>query len=160
MGFIVVFRDTPETNSHGGLLLFQEQISTIYHQGHYYHDWGPWKTIALATPPQEFDLPLAEGWSAMPSCKASYFKTQESVVYVTLNVVPDHAIVSQETICVLPVGFRPAHMIKVPVVAIMQDGTNDVGYCDIDSNGIVQIYNITGEVFELEISIATFVAAD
>ena len=115
--------------------------------------------FATATKPQEFDLPLAEGWSAMPSCKASYFKTQESVVYVTLNVVPDHAIASQETICTLPAGFRPAHMIKVPVVAIMQDGTNDVGYCDIDSNGIVQIYNITGEVFELEISIATFVAA-
>ena len=122
--------------------------------------WQGWELVAPATKPQEFNLPLAEGWSAMPSCKASYFKTQESVVCVTLNVVPDHAIASQETICILPASFRPAHLIKVPVVAIMQDGTNDVGYCDIDLNGIVQIYNITGEVFELEISIATFVAAD
>src|SRR5699024_2026766 len=39
--------------------------------------WSEWKTLATATPPQEFDLPLAEGWTGL----AKYYKTQENICF-------------------------------------------------------------------------------
>lgn len=123
MGFIVVFRDTPETNSHGGLLLFQEQISTIYHQGHYYHDWGPWKTIALATPPQEFDLPLAEGWTGL----AKYYKTQANICFIELDILKNATIQNGEVLATLPEGFRPSYLRMQPAIVYSPHGSTTIG---------------------------------
>lgn len=72
----------------------------------YKHDsiWYPWKKIATATPPQEYDLPLAEGMSG--TCK--YSKTQEDLVIVTFSIdVDENTTCADNTLIgTLPAGFR------------------------------------------------------
>ena len=145
MGFIVVFRNTPETNSHGGLLLFQEEISTIYHQGHYYHDWGPWKTIALATTPQEFDLPLVDGFVHYdPGTKSTYSKSQEGLVVVHFycKKADGTDIVQNDTIAMLPEGFHPSANVHIPANVSFDGGSvysQDVATAVADPTGRVWI---------------------
>lgn len=145
MGFIVVFRDTPETNSHGGLLLFQEKISTIYHQGHYYHDWGPWKTIDLATPPQEFDLPLVgEFVHYDPVTKSTYSKSQEGLVVVHFycKKADGTDIVQNDTIAMLPEGFHPSANVHIPANVSFDESSvysQDVATAIADPTGRVWI---------------------
>lgn len=158
MGFIVVFRDTPETNSHGGLLLFQEQIGTIYHQGHYYHDWGPWEAIATATPPQEFSLPLSAGWETQSGGDAKYFKTQEDIVHVSMNVKSNAAVAAGDTIATLPAGFRPATQLKIPIICkVSGQGALKFGHFDVGHDGGIRIYDaVTGSEIVTEIAVAPF----
>lgn len=66
--------------------------------------WQDWKQIVLATPPQEFDLPLAEGWSGW----AKYSKDQFGRVLVFGLVAKSTALISGDVIGTLPEGFRPS----------------------------------------------------
>lgn len=62
--------------------------------------------IATATPPQEFDLPLAEGYTQNNGCK--YSKDQFNVVRVTFNLSKSAGtIAGGEVVATLPAGFRP-----------------------------------------------------
>lgn len=68
--------------------------------------WQDWKQIVLATPPQEFDLPLAEGYTQNNGCK--YSKDQFNVVRVTFNLSKSAGtIAGGEVVATLPAGFRP-----------------------------------------------------
>ena len=62
--------------------------------------------LATATPPQEFDLPLAEGYTQNNGCK--YSKDQFNVVRVTFNLSKSAGtIAGGEVVATLPAGFRP-----------------------------------------------------
>lgn len=68
--------------------------------------WTGWKPLATATPPQEFDLPLAEGYTQNNGCK--YSKDQFNVVRVTFNLSKSAGtIAGGEVVATLPAGFRP-----------------------------------------------------
>lgn len=72
--------------------------------------WFPWMPLATAAPPQEHDLPLAEGWTA--GRKTKFSVSQESLVLVTFGVwgpanTSDRAVIAQ-----LPPGFRPGELIS------------------------------------------------
>lgn len=68
--------------------------------------WSGWQPIATATPPQEFDLPLAEGYTQNNGCK--YSKDQFNVVRVTFNLSKSAGtIAGGEVVATLPAGFRP-----------------------------------------------------
>lgn len=89
--------------------------------------------LALATPPQEFDLPLAEGWSGT----AKYFKTQEEICVVFLDIVKNAAISNWEVLATLPEAFRPSYNKNVSAsvyapsssttIGVALDGTISVG---------------------------------
>ena len=65
-----------------------------------------WRKLATATPPQEFDLPLAEGYTQNNGCK--YSKDQFNVVRVTFNLSKSAGtIAGGEVVATLPAGFRP-----------------------------------------------------
>lgn len=66
----------------------------------YLMEWKPWVEIATATPPQEYDLTLAEGLSGT----AKYSKDQFGYVHVRGRVV---GVSVGKTISFLPEGFRP-----------------------------------------------------
>ena len=66
--------------------------------------WRAWTKTALATPPQEFDLPLADGWSGW----AKYSKDQFGRVLVYGLVAKSTALISGDVIGTLPEGFRPS----------------------------------------------------
>ena len=68
--------------------------------------WGPWVQIATATPPQEYDLPLAAGWSTEGRCR--YYKNQFNVVTIELDVNSESYTGGKYSlVATLPEGFRP-----------------------------------------------------
>lgn len=70
------------------------------------NQWIGWKLQALATPPQEFDLPLAEGYTASGGCK--YSKDQFGIVRVVGNINKSSGTFASNTpFATLPAGFRP-----------------------------------------------------
>ena len=68
----------------------------------------------LTTPPQEFDLLLAEGYVAGAS-GAFYSKTQDGIVTITISDVQraDGLGLASGIIATIPVGFRPNRLISV-----------------------------------------------
>ena len=76
--------------------------------------WTEWSRLATATKPQEFDLPLAEGVSAVSS---AYWKDQFGVVTGHFNVlVSSSQTGSSPVIATLPEGFRPSRQANATAV--------------------------------------------
>lgn len=98
--------------------------------------------VAVAAPPQMYDLPLAEGFSTWGiGCK--YYKTQENIVVIHINVETDHVQTAGEEIVIgsLPVGFRPGgHVLSAAYCNHYNDLTAKPGYifCDYTGNVIVR----------------------
>lgn len=76
-------------------------------------------SLATATPPQEFDLPLAEGITAHSPC--TYCKTQEEIVLMRINFLTTSQLTESNQIAVLPVGFRPEKLVEM--LAYINNGT-------------------------------------
>lgn len=73
-----------------------------------------WIKLAPATSPQEFDLPLAEGLSAVSS---AYWKDQFGVVTGHFNVLASSPQTgSSPVIATLPEGFRPSRQANATAV--------------------------------------------
>lgn len=97
--------------------------------------WGEWVEFVTATPPQEYDLPLAEGITALQPC--TYYKNQFSEV--TLGGCISGSVSDGATIATLPEGFRPDHPIERPA-AFTASGNRYAGSVFIAANGIVSIH--------------------
>lgn len=70
-----------------------------------------WLYFSTATPPQEFDLPLASGFTnADVGIKSRYSKDQMGQVFVDLAVSGSINANTITTIATLPEGFRPSYI--------------------------------------------------
>lgn len=94
-----------------------------------------YKTGATATPPQEYDLPLSEGITALQPC--TYYKNQFGEV--TLGGCTSGSVSDGATIATLPEGFRPDHPIEHPAT-FTTSGNQYAGSVFITANGIVSIH--------------------
>ena len=97
--------------------------------------WQDWKQIVLATPPQEFDLPLAEGVTALQPC--TYWKNQFGEV--TIGGCTSGAVSDGSTIATLPEGYRPSRYVERPAT-FTEGGSRFAGSVFIDTAGIVTIH--------------------
>lgn len=88
--------------------------------------WGAWKQIPTATPPQEFALPLADGVSDLAGYKNTYSKDQFGIVRVWFSVHFESIPSSGAHVFVLPEGFRP-----------------DFICCSAAILSVVEYYNVT-----------------
>lgn len=70
--------------------------------------WSGWQPIATATPPQEFDLPLASGFSNFDNITSAYWKNQFGEMTVILHAKKEQPISDVEIAAYLPAGFRPS----------------------------------------------------
>ena len=75
--------------------------------------WSGWQPIATATPPQEFDLPLAEGWNGW----VKYSKDQFGRVLVYGLVAKSTALLSGDVIGTFPEGFRPSRTCPMTITS-------------------------------------------
>lgn len=89
----------------------------------------------LATPPQEFDLPLADGITALQPC--TYYKNQFSEV--TIGGCTSGSVSDGATIATLPTGFRPDHPVERPAT-FTSNGNRYAGTVIITANGVVSIH--------------------
>lgn len=90
--------------------------------------------IATATPPQEYDLPIAVGWNVISSAK--YCKTQENVVLINCSI--EHQTTPQNiTITTLPIGFHPKFNINIPCQIMASNGDRYCGDISIGTDGVI-----------------------
>lgn len=94
-----------------------------------------WTYIPIITPPEEYDLPLADGITALQPC--TYYKNQFSEV--TLGGCTSGSVSDGVTIATLPEGFRPDHPIERPAT-FTANGNRYAGSVFITANGIVSIH--------------------
>ncbi len=83
--------------------------------GNWSNDLGftGWESSATATPPQEFDLPLADGFDSAGNASI-YWKDQFGIVRVYVAVLKNSGtITNNEILGTLPEGFRPKHNFAV-----------------------------------------------
>lgn len=97
-------------------------------------NWTGWRQYATATPPQEYDLPLLDGWTNID--RSTYFKTQENVVVLTLSAQYISGVITGEScVATLPEGYRPTKTIPA-LCGISATGT-ETGYIKVDASGNV-----------------------
>ena len=100
--------------------------------------WGKWEPIATATPPQEYDLPLAEGWAEKDGNTCRYAKTQEDMCVVTFKAIPNTANQGGDTMfATLPAGFHPSKLVHG--VCTRTDFSNDGIALWVNSDGTLHI---------------------
>lgn len=117
--------------------------------------WSQWEPIATATPPQVFDLPLAEGITALQPC--TYWKNQFGAVTIGGTAEKSNGVADLTTIATLPESFRPAKNVERPAT-LSGGGSRYAGSVLIGSNGSVRIHTPT--TANVVTFAATFLAAD
>lgn len=98
-----------------------------------------WVPYAPATPPEEYDLPLAEGISNDGTGKNVYWKDQFNQVHILLFVSNQNPIAPGGTIATLPAGFRPSAQLILSGGILFNSERNS---CSINvySNGELKYY--------------------
>lgn len=127
--------------------------------------WSEWKTLATATPPQEFDLPLAEEMQPLPACGSNkYWKNQFNEVTLTLSVTKTdmntNDIPNGAFLATLPAGFRP--LTPVSGAAYVDRGEDDnvyPGFIIINPDGSVRLFQAKQGPCSIVIASTSFVAA-
>lgn len=114
--------------------------------------WTEWSRLATATKPQEFDLPLAEGVTALQPC--TYWKNQFGDV--TIGGCAANGISDNITIATLPTGFRPAKAVERPAT-LSGGGERYAGSVLIGTDGAIRIR--TPATTNAVVFGATFIAA-
>lgn len=110
--------------------------------------WTGWQPLATATPPQEFDLPLAEGMSVGYPC--TYYKNQFNevkIVGAAKGNLSDGVLLAT-----LPEGFRPSGACDRPVLFTIS-GSSFGGTLHVSTNGEIRCFtllrNVTDVYFEM-----------
>lgn len=98
-----------------------EYSPPLYERMYNGSNWTKWGQIALATPPQEFDLPLASGWSNYSGMRSRYWKNQFDEVSVVVDISNPNTVSHGAVVATLPEGFRPAAAFDAPT--IIYDGS-------------------------------------
>lgn len=116
--------------------------------------WTGWMRLATATPPQEYDLPLADGITEVHPC--IYRKNQFGLVFVGGAASGD--ITDGVVIATLPVGFCPTKNVERPATFVASSGTRTAGSVVVMTDGRILAYS-AGEVTNV-IFAADFFATD
>lgn len=101
-------------------------------------EWTEWVPQANATPPQEYDLPLAVGISNYAT--SVYHKNQFNEVSVRVSISATNAIQNGATIATLPEGFRPAKAIDTDATSYVSGSSWFACRLVIQPSGAVQVY--------------------
>ena len=92
-------------------------------------------SLSTTTPPQEYDLPLADGFSVWGVC--SYFKTQDNIVTLNVNISNTLVTAGNEVIIGnLPAGFRPIGNVIAAAYC------NGAGCIYIDYLGVIRMRGV------------------
>lgn len=96
-----------DSATYAGFVLVRKNINNA--------GWTAWYRFATTTTPQQFDLPLADGWEIKNYAK--YWKNQEGEVSLFFRIGKSSGEIAQGVISTLPVGFRPAVPVHAAAIA-------------------------------------------
>ena len=137
----------------------------------YGNKWTGWTKISTATPPQEYDLPLAEGCNPYPASAGNqwactYSKDQFGIVRLCARLTTQNAIAATGTlIATIPAGFRPLKAFSVVCrVQLPGSGSQILTIADVDMYGQIKLFNVEANANSGTVSLVlppcSFVAAD
>lgn len=101
--------------------------------------WTDWIHIATATPPQEYDLPLAEG--LIQSSASWYSMDQFNQVHVhgAISAGSSGSLGWDTLVATLPEGYRPS--VKIEAAATFDsDGTSGCGAVAVSEDGTIKAF--------------------
>ena len=121
-------------------LLLLDNRGGVWVQSYDGLSWNEWRRLATATPPQEYDLPLADGIVARDSgCK--YSKTQNNICTMSISCEKStDGLLPEMTIATLPEGYRPAHYTESTAYAATSDYSAYPAAIRIWENGEIKIW--------------------
>lgn len=90
-------------------------------------------------PPQEYDLPLMEGWEKYGTCR--YSKDQMGIVriYASVKYTGDTASQNVRSVSIMPAGYRPMEYIAYNVL-VNYNGSQTIGAATINTDGSVLLH--------------------
>ena len=113
----------------------QGYIESFTNEMQYDGTWTGWVKNTTATPPQEYPLPLTEGFTPITPC--TYRKNQFSEVFVggsTGGTITDGTVIAT-----LPEGFRPKQIVERPATFAVS-GAQAAGSVTIMPDGNVSVH--------------------
>ena len=113
----------------------QGYIESFTNEMQYDGTWTGWVKNTTATPPQEYPLPLTEGFTPITPC--TYRKNQFSEVFVggsTGGTITDGTVIAT-----LPEGFRPKQTVERPATFAVS-GSQAAGSVTIMPDGNVSVH--------------------
>lgn len=120
-------------------------------------NWSVWVKIATATPPTEYDLPLASGWSA---ARLKYLKTQDGMVTLDgYDITSGSTGTGAWKIATLPAGHRPGNAVFAVVTNYTTDAMTTVSELIINQDGNVFLHRTDTSATKHAVCV-TFRAAD
>lgn len=102
-------------------------------------DWVDWQQVAIAAPPQEFDLPLESAFQNFLQERSVYRKDQFGVVNLDISVQPVSEIAVDTVIAYLPEGFRPAKNKRAAAIAVTPENECIAFPLFVGTSGMVSI---------------------
>lgn len=119
--------------------------NSVFTRSHTGTEWTGWVKLAAATPPTEYDLPLASGISNIAGYTSTYCKDQFG--RVTVNLLINHSDNSvfntwHEVVATLPVGYRPKDIVNMVGIAVSDTTSDSMGVAVI-SDGTIHVYPFT-----------------
>ena len=100
--------------------------------------WTPWRKISIATPPQQFDLPMAEG--LIQSSASWYSMDQFNQVHVHGAISAGSGSLEWDTlVATLPEGYRPGAKIEAPAT-FASGGKNGSGAVAVSADGTIKVF--------------------
>lgn len=127
----------------------------------YSEDWSEWTPTATATKPQEFNLPLAEGFTNGGNA-STYWKDQFGVVHVEFCVQKSGSTYeTADVFATLPAGFRPKRRVHVGGIGDgITAGTGIIAMeVYIEPNGSMYLYHANSNI-QWVVGEMSFLAAD
>lgn len=94
----------------------------------------PWVKHATATPPQEYNLPLADGVSTLYGC--TYRKDQFGNIVVRMAAKMATGSAGIVTIATLPEGYVPAQSTEIPITLVSAGNTYSASSAKIEGGAI------------------------
>lgn len=118
-----------------------------------------WRKVAVATPPQEFSLPLASGFSNGGGGNSVYWKDQFNQVHFLVSVTNQNSLSSGDVIATLPAGFRPSKT-AIFVLGSLLSAVRKTGSLNVKSDGSIVYFGDPLSSGAVSFGAGAFVAAD
>lgn len=100
--------------------------------------WMEWQYLAIATPPQQFDLPMADG--LIQSSASWYSKDQFGQVHVHGAISAGSGSLGWDTlVATLPEGYRPSAKLE-SAAAFASGGENGPGAVAVSTDGTIKVF--------------------
>ena len=157
----LVLTDSDDVRKTAVAIQYSAGYSQIATRGIFEGNWidDDWLYFSTTTPPQEFDLPLASGFSNGGGGNSVYWKDQFNQVHFLVSVANQNSLSSGDVIATLPAGFRPSNTV-IFVLGSSSGAVRKTGSLNVTSDGSIIYFGDPLSSGAVSFGAGAFVAAN